>query len=396
MPSAGEKPYRVYRGGRAKGKVPLRRREREALRAARTDGRGPGKIVEKRRRWTWRRWVPLSLGVLILLFVIWGVAGYLSVSSGVSGANRRLPAGTTAALKPDGGLLFSTATNILLLGSDHANNGQTGRNADEHSDSMMLLRTDPGRHRLIYLSIPRDLRASIPGYGDQKINAAMQIGGPRLAVRTVDTLLGSGLQIDHVVVVDFGNFQKLVDAVGGVDVYVPENILSNKFDCPYPASKCGSWRGWRFNKGVQHLNGHEALIYSRIRENQLDPSYSDLTRAQHQQDVMQATLRKMASFSMFLRLPFSGSSLLAPIATDLSAWQLMQLGWVKFRASGGNTLHCRLGGEATSIGGGSYIVGTQENFQVIQTVLGNSAPQPPPSSSPFAPGCTVGTRDSTH
>src|SRR5579884_641535 len=242
MASAGEKPYRVYRGGRTKGKVPLQRRDRDDRRLARGDGRGPGKIVEKRRRWTWKRWLPLSIGILILLFVIWGLAGYLSVSSGVSDANKRLPAGTSSVLKPDGGLLLSSPTNILLLGTDHANNGQAGRNSDEHSDSMMLLRTDPGRHRLIYLSIPRDLRTAIPGYGDQKINAAMQIGGPRLAVRTVDALLGSGLQINHVVIVDFGSFEKLVDAVGGIDVYVPENILSNKFDCPFPASKCQSWK----------------------------------------------------------------------------------------------------------------------------------------------------------
>ena len=396
MAASGEKPYRVYRGGRAKGKVPLERNDREARRLARSDGRGPGRIVEKRRRWTWKRWLPLGILALVVLVVVWGVAGYLSVSSGVSDANKRLPAGTTSVLQPDGGMLLSAQTNILLLGTDHAANGQAGRSSDEHSDSMMLLRTDPGRHRLIYLSIPRDLRASIPGYGDQKINAAMQIGGPKLAVRTVDRLFGGGLQINHVVVVDFGSFQQLIDAVGGIDVNVPENILSNRFDCPYSAAKCGSWPGWRFDKGVQHLDGHQALIYSRIRENRLDRSYSDLTRAQHQQDVLQATMRKLASFSTFLRLPFSGGSLLAPIATDLSAWQFAQLGWVKFRASGSNTLHCRLGGEATTIGGGDYIVGTQENFQVIQTVLGNSAPQPPSPGNLYAPGCTVGTNDSTH
>ena len=116
--------------------------------------------------------------------------------------------------------------------------------------------------------LPRDLRASIPGYGDQKINAAMQIGGPKLAIETVDALFGTALRINHVVVVDFGSFEKLIDAVGGIDVNVPENILSNRFDCPYPASKCASWRGWRFDKGAQHMDGHRALIYSRIRENQ--------------------------------------------------------------------------------------------------------------------------------
>jgi anionic cell wall polymer biosynthesis LytR-Cps2A-Psr (LCP) family protein len=175
---------------------------------------------------------------------------------------------------------------------------------------------------------------------------------------------------------------------------VPERILSNSFDCPFTASKCGSWPGWRFQKGVQHMDGHRALIYSRIRENRLDPSWTDVQRAQNQQQVMQAAMSKLASASTFFRLPFDGSKLMAPIATDLSTWQFMQLGWVKFRASSSNTLHCRLGGSPTNIGGGAYIVGTQENFQVIQTVLGNSAPQPPAPGNLYAPGCTVGSASS--
>ena len=165
----------------------------------------------------------LTLLVLVVLLVAWSAAGFMAVRGGVSAANGRLPAGTAAALTPQSGLILSSPTNILLLGTDHSDNGQTGRSSDQHSDSMMLLRTDPGRHRLVYLSIPRDLRATIPGNGDQKINAAMQIGGPPLAVKTVEAF--TGLPINHVVIVDFGSFQKLIDAVGGIDVNVPEKIL---------------------------------------------------------------------------------------------------------------------------------------------------------------------------
>ena len=391
MAEPGEKPYKVYRGGRDHGKVPLERRSREDRRLARKDG-GPGKIVERRprRRFTWR-WALLVLVALLVLLFVWAGLGFFAVSKGVNDAHGRLPAGTTGVLASDSGLLISSPTNILLLGTDHSDNTRADRGGDQHSDSMMLLRTDPGRHRLIYLSIPRDLRTAIPGYGDQKINAAMQIGGPKLAIRTVDALFGDALQINHVVVVDFGSFEKLVDAVGGVDINVPENILSNRFDCPYTASKCSSWQGWRFKKGVQHMSGHRALIYSRIRENRLNPADTDISRGVRQQQVMQATMSKLASASTFFRLPFEGGSLLAPIATDLSSWQFLQLGWVKFRASASHTLHCRLGGTATDIGGGSYIVGTEENIQVIQEVLGHSAPQPPsPGGGLYAPGCLVG------
>ncbi len=395
MAASGEKPYRVYKGGRTKGKVPLKggaaKGERKTYRSGGSgggDGNGRQVVRRPKRSWTWKRWTWVTLLALFILLVIWSVAGYLSVSSGVADANKRLPANVPSVLKKQNSLLLSSSTNILLLGTDHSNNGQPGRSSDEHSDSMMLLHTDPSRHRLVYLSIPRDLRASIPGYGSQKINAAMQIGGPKLAVETADALFGSGLQINHVVVVDFGSFVSLVDAVGGIDVTISENILSNKFDCPYPASRCQSWKGWVFHKGTQHLSGHQALIYSRIRENQLDPSYTDFTRQQHQQQVMQATLAKLASVSTFFRLPFSGGNLMKPLATDLSAWQFMQLGWVKFRAS--SVLHCRLGGRDL---GDGYITPDQENISVIQMVLGASAPQPPPpGSGPYGPGCVSGTQ----
>ena len=383
MAASGEKPYRVYRGGRQKGKVPLPSRDGR-------DGQPPSRPGARRQRkpWTWKRWTLLTLVVLIVLFVIWAAAGYLSVRSGVADANQRLAPGTTTALTKQNGLTLSSPSNILLLGTDHANNGQAGRSSDDHSDSMMLLRTDPGRHRLTYLSIPRDLGVTIGGIY-QKINAAMQIGGPRLAIQTVDDLLGSQLPINHVVVVDFGSFQKLIDAVGGIDVNVPESILSNRFDCPYStATRCQQWPGWRFHKGVQHMDGHTALIYSRIRENRLDPSWTDFRRSQNQQAVMQATLAKLASPMRFFSLPFDGSSLLAPISTDLSTWDFMQLAWVKFRA--GDTVHCRLGGSAT---GSGFITSTQENIQVVQEVLGNSAPQPPaPGSGLFGPGCVVGSQ----
>jgi LCP family protein required for cell wall assembly len=397
MAASGEKPYRVYRGGRTKGRVPLdrRQRERDERRAVRrSDGRGPGRVVERKRRgwlgWTWRRWTLVVVLGLVVLFLVWAVAGYLSVSSGVKDANARLPANVPPVLTSDSGLIFSSPTTILLLGTDHATGrGSQGRGTDQHSDSITLLHTDPGRHRLVYLSIPRDLRATIPGHGTDKINAAMQEGGTKLAIQTIDALVGKALPINHVVIVDFNQFEKLIDAVGGITVNVPEEILSNRFDCPYPtAARCSQWQGWRFHKGPTHLTGHQALILSRVRENQLDSSWTDFDRQHMQQLVEQATLSKLSSPSLFFSLPFNGSSLLKPIATDLSTWKLMQLAWVKFRA--GHTLHCRLGGTSENIGGGDYIVGNAENIRVIDEVLGNSAPQPPPKGSLYAPGCITG------
>lgn len=409
MDPSDEKPYRVYRGGRDKGKVPLASRDRESRRAHRSDGPGQGsgpapgsgKITRKgdrptRRRlwfgWTWRRWTLVTLLLMILLVVVWGVLGYLSVDSGVSAANARVPNKVRAALTPDSGSLIDSATNILLVGTDHATGkGSQGRGVDQHGDSMTLLHTDPSRGRLVYLSIPRDLWVDVPGHGYNKINAAMQYGGARLAIRTINRLLGKQLRVDHVVFVDFNQFVSLIDAVGGITVNVPENILSNKFDCPFPASKCASWRGWYFHKGPTHMGGRRALIFSRIRENTLPGggSFTDFARQHDQQLVEQATLAKLASPSQFFSLPFNGSSLLAPISTDLSTWDLMQLAWVKFRSSTGSDLHCRLGGSAQLINGQDVIVGnTLAERQVLAAVLGQAAPPKPQGL--YGPGCTVG------
>ena len=127
MASAGQKPYRVYRGGRVEGKGAARAAglEGEALlpqRRRRAVGRSSS---AGNRRLPRRRAVLLAILALIVLFVIWCVAGYISVSSGVSAANRRLPSSVrTACSRRDSGLLYSTPTNILLLGTDHADDGR--------------------------------------------------------------------------------------------------------------------------------------------------------------------------------------------------------------------------------------------------------------------------------
>src|SRR4051812_21128352 len=386
-----EKPYRVYRGGRVKGKVPTL--PRPGRPPSGSNGRGgapPGAPAapKRRRRLGWGRGIALVLVLLVVVLLAWGVASYLALRSSVNEANGRLDARTRAVLTPQDGMLVGQPTTILLLGTDHAN--RADRRSARRSDSIMLVRTDPKRGRLAYLSIPRDLRADVPGLGPAKINAAFQVGGSALAARTVREF--TGIPINHVAIVDFGSFRDLVDAVGGIDVDVPAPIISNKFDCPLDTdAQCAKWPGWRFGKGKQHMNGRRALIYSRIRENKLDPSESDITRGERQQAVLTAITHKLTSPATAAKLPFIGDSLLSPITSDLSTGAFAQLGWVWFRASDSRTLHCRPGGEGQTIGGQSFIVPTEENRNVVSMFAGRSAPQPPlPGSGPYGPGCVVG------
>jgi LCP family protein required for cell wall assembly len=371
MPS-GEKPYRVYRGGRAKGKVPKPSKQGHEPRQRR---------VNMRPNRGWLRWIPVVIGLFVVLLIVWGLASYFQFRDGVSAANTRLSRSARQVLDDQHG----KATDILLLGTDHAQ--LKGRETANRTDSITLLRVDSGKHRLAYLSIPRDLRVEIPGHGTSKINSAMQIGGPALAVKTVRVL--TGLPINHVVIVDFSQFEDLIDKLGGITIDVPEKIVS-KFDCPYATEeRCAQWEGWRFGKGKQHMDGRRALIYSRVRKNKLNPGDTDFSRAEHNQEVLNAVASKLTGFGTLVKLPFIGDDLVAPIATDISTQGFIGLGWTKFRSSSGNTLHCRLGGESS----GGDIVPTEENRAVITMVTGDSAPQPPPpGSGAFGPGCVVGNQ----
>jgi LCP family protein required for cell wall assembly len=380
----GDKPYRVYRGGRVKGKVPLQRKVEQQPRDGRARTRPAAPIVApkpaRRRKRAWGRRVAIGVVLLLLLLIAWSTASYIALSRAVDGANARLG---PVPLDEQSGLLMSEPTTLLLLGTDHGPG--TGRQDSRRSDSIMLVRTDPTRGRTAFLSIPRDLRADIPGRGSGKINAGYQFGGAALAVRTVRNY--TGVQINHVIVVDFSDFERLIDALGGVEIDVPEPIVSNRFDCPYSTrERCAQWGGWRFAEGKQTMSGRRALIYSRIRENRLNPAENDLTRGERQQAVVRAIGDEVTSPTTAARMPFLAGDLVAALATDLSAGQLMQLGWIKVRS--GATLRCRLGGSPSEIGGESYLIGAEENRNVVLMFLGASAPQPPPPGTGlYGPGC---------
>jgi hypothetical protein len=117
----------------------------------------------------------------------------------------------------------------------------------------------------------------------------------------------------------------------------------------------------------------------------LDPAETDITRGARQQAVMEAVAAKFTAPGTLVRMPFSGSSFVKPLTTDLSAGQLMQLGWVKFRASNSGSIHCRLGGDLGGSGTGSP---SEDNPAALAMFLGKSAPQPP--TDPFGPGCVTG------
>ncbi len=170
------------------------------------------------------------------------------------------------------------AQTILLIGSDRRvpSQGQPGA----RSDTTIVVRIDPKRHRIGLLSIPRDLYVEIPGHGHDRINAAFEEGGEKLLTRTVrDTL---GLKIDHFVEVDFRGFRKIVHDLGGIWLPIDQRYYNQNLHTPgtnYAAINLGP--------GYQRLNGGQALEFARYRHYD-----SDLYRAARQQLVIRETLRQ--------------------------------------------------------------------------------------------------------
>ena len=335
--------------------------------------------------WSLSKWLVGLALLLAFVCVAWGILGFFVIRGGVNEANTRVDAATLAALSEPPGSALTTPRTILFLGVDTGG----ARDGTGRADSIVLMRTDPDQHRISLLAIPRDLRVGVQGRGLDKINAAFAAGGVAATIDAIDDL--TGIPIHHVALIDFDSFPEVIDAVGGVTLDVPARIVSNRFDCPYPSQvACVRWEGWRFSAGEQTMDGERALIYSRVRENRLDESESDIERGARQQSVIRATADQLVSLRTFTRLPLVGRDVTRPLTTDLTTSELFELAWVKFRTPEQSVVQCRLGGSPTRIDGVSYLVGSAQNSVVVNMFLGRAVPRKPQASADsFAAGCPV-------
>lgn len=266
----------------------------------------------QRRRNNIRRWLRrlLLLFILGLLFVCVGVVVFQqSIARQVALADVRQN-------RPPANPLIAPS-NILLLGVD-LREGYPEEGI--RSDTLILLHLDPAAGWGSLLSIPRDSVATIPGFGEDKINAAFSNGyehavelpdaeieptavGAALAADTVEQFLGLrdlNTRIDYVATINFNGFAKIVDAVGGIDVDVPFEIIDNE----YPTDDFGITTV-HFPAGLQHLDGTRALQYVRTRH-----ADNDFGRAQRQQQVIQAIVQAVRDKPLLLR-PFTALRLIA-------------------------------------------------------------------------------------
>jgi LCP family protein required for cell wall assembly len=189
---------------------------------------------------------------------------------------------------------------ILILGSDERFDDKKG-GIKPRSDTILLVRADPNKDAVALMSIPRDLKAEIPGHGTNKINDAYEEGGPGLTVRTVKRLFqdatGEDFPINNVINVSFGGFRRAVNYVGGVYIDVDRDYFNDK-----SGGVGAQYARIDINPGYQKLRGKDALDYVRYRLGD-----NDFIRAARQQDFLrqargQSGVRKLVSISDRRRL----------------------------------------------------------------------------------------------
>lgn len=233
-----------------------------------------------------RRRPPRGCGCLLfLLFLLLALIGAVAAAWFVAGHNvptpiSDLPPGQA---RQEAERRAAHNVHILLAGDDERAQDEPAR-----SDTIIYTVLRPIDKKVSMVSIPRDTLVNIPGYGEDKINAALSVGDLPLLMETVQNLVEA--PVDHYVLVNFETFKHVVDAIGGITIDVPERMYKPEEHID-------------LQPGKQHLNGYEALAFVRWR----DDGLGDLGRIERQKTFMTAVMKK---------------------STRLMPWQAARLAWV--------------------------------------------------------------------
>ncbi|PEO39963.1 polyisoprenyl-teichoic acid--peptidoglycan teichoic acid transferase TagU [Bacillus wiedmannii] len=243
-----------------------------------------------------KRWIASIVGIVFLSCGVYAYILYASISHTLDGVYHPLQRDQNA----DNAGNTSVPISILLLGAD-ARQDEQGR-----SDSIILMTLNPKKNSMKTLSIPRDTYTEIVGKGKQdKINHAYAFGGMNMAVATVEKFLN--IPIHYYIEVNMEGFKGIVDAVGGIDV---ENDLAFTLE------------GNTFIKGAIHLNGEEALGFTRMRKE--DPR-GDFGRQMRQRQVLQAVIKKGTSFSSLANYSEMLAAIQHNVKTNVTKGQMLKI-----------------------------------------------------------------------
>lgn len=195
------------------------------------------------------------------------------------------------------------SVNVLIVGLDNVEGGS-------RTDAIALAIFDADNKALRIASIPRDSRVYIPGRSWDKINHAYVYGGIRLLRETLVNL--TGMPIDYFVKINYKSFPRIVDALGGVDIYVEKRLHYNDYSGKLFIN---------IPKGQQHLDGKTALGYVRFRHDPL----GDIGRVQRQQKFIDLMMKKLKSPAIIPLIPTLVNEVIDAVDTDLAPLEALKL-----------------------------------------------------------------------
>ena len=250
----------------------------------------------------------LWIWALVIVFLAAGIgAGFYYASSSLFDKPEKRIRTEPRPYQPTEALLVAKdKTTVMIMGVDERKD-DVGR-----SDTLMLATVDPKKKSASLLSIPRDTRVHVPGYGYDKINVAYSLGGHNLTQDTVEEFLDT--PVDHYVLIKVPAFKRIIDAIGGVDIDVEKRMeYVDEWDDDgglvidlYP--------------GPQHMDGATAITYVRYRDEE-----GDIGRIERQQKFMKAVMDQVMSPSIIPRLPNIIREVMGSVETDLSFRQCLEL-----------------------------------------------------------------------
>ncbi|WP_461240952.1 LCP family protein [Paucilactobacillus sp. N302-9] len=288
----------------------------------------------------WFRWL---VSIVVLALVAAGGYEYYKIHNAASGIFSNSNAKISKKLKS------GKPVSVLLMGLD---TGAIGRgNSGGNTDTLELVTVNPKKETITMTSIPRDTLVKIntaSGVDYAKINAAYSIGGPKKTVKQVKELLN--VPIDYYAIVNMGVLEKVVDAVGGVNV-------DNPFAFDY--------EGHHFPKGKQHLEGSLALKYSRMRYD--DPN-NDYGRQKRQQQIIKAVINKFKSLSSVTAINTILDAAKKGIRTDIPLNSVATL-YSNYHSSMKNVKTNHFQGQDATIDGTSFQIASPKEINRISKLV---------------------------
>ncbi|WP_098747644.1 LCP family protein [Paenibacillus sp. EZ-K15] len=277
---------------------------------------GIGRENQNKRAKKKKAWIYASISIGVLLLGIFSLFSYQAIGAintldSLDKPKDTIPIGQykeDESMKPvkwEG----TERVNILLMGGD---NRGLKENDKARSDSILLATFDPVTKKAHLLSILRDTYVRIEGHGEERVNTALALGGPNLAMKTIGDLLG--LDIQYYVYTDFEGFKSLIDALGGIDFYVEK-------DMTYTDKADGNRYDIHLKKGQQKLDGDKALQYVRFRHDAM----SDFTRTERQRNLLSAVADKLKSGWNLMRMKQILESVAPYIQTNLDISDMLKL-----------------------------------------------------------------------